>query len=434
MSHPPDTAGPAQPAATTLPFSSGGIGRNALIKFTSEIIGRIAAFLLVLYAARALGETAFGLYNVGLAWGFVLAQLADLGLQLIISREVAVRGRAARPDVILALQLKLALSVVVLALLAAVSARSDPAVRLALFTAGLMPLANTYLEFATYIFRGQQRILVEARILAAARVATAVLGFVALWLGGGLMGLTLTNLLGVGLFALWALWQLAREGWLSPGRPAPVRGARLHLLRQALPLGIAIFLSIAYTRLAVFLLEAQLGAVAVAHFSAAYRLVEPAQIVPASLLAAVFPAYSLALHAEPARATRLALRTAVLLAALGAVVAIGFWLLAPWLIPLLYGSAYTPGIPVLQLLGLTAVFTFVNYALTHFLVARSQQSYITLFTAGMLILHTGLSWLLIPRLGILGPAVSVLIVEALLTLACVLALNATRNAVRALQA
>ena len=73
---------------------------------------------------------------------------------------------------------------------------------------------------------------------------------------------------------------------------------------EALPLGIAIFLSIGYTRVAVFLLEFRLGPLAVAEFSAAHRLVEPAQIVPAALLAAVFPAFSAALSRNPRQAGR----------------------------------------------------------------------------------------------------------------------------------
>jgi O-antigen/teichoic acid export membrane protein len=78
------------------PRLSNRLTRNTAVKLASELIGRAAMFGLVIVAARQLGEAGFGIYNYGLALGFVLAQLADLGLQIVIAREVAVQGQAAR--------------------------------------------------------------------------------------------------------------------------------------------------------------------------------------------------------------------------------------------------------------------------------------------------------------------------------------------------
>ena len=61
---------------------------------------------------------------------------------------------------------------------------------------------------------------------------------------------------------------------------------------------------------------------------------------------------------------------------------------------------------------------FINYSLTHYLIARGQQQWLTLFNGVMLLLHLALSWALIPRIGILGPAVSLLVAESFLLVAC----------------
>lgn len=413
------------------------VSRNAAIKLGSEVAGRLATFALILWAARQLGESAFGLYNYGLALGFVLAQVADFGLQLLISREVAVLGKAARPLVAAALRLKLLLSVPVIALLIFLTSGEADNVRLALLTLGLLMLAQTFLEFAAYVFRGQQDLATEARLLAAARLATALLGCLVLWLGGGLLGLALSTLAAVSFFLGRAFYLLWRKGWLGAvreGREADAvagEALRLHasLLKHALPLGVAIFLSIAYTRLAVLLLQHRLGETAVAHFSAAFRLVEPGQILPASLLAAVFPALSRALHTDPAAARRMSWWTAALLALAGSAAALAFWLTAPWLIPFLYGGAFQGSVIVLQVLGASVLPAFVNYGLTHFLIARGQQAAIGIFTGGMLLLHTLLSWQLIPRWGPIGPAISIIIAEALLLCCCLLTLTFTRTRV-----
>jgi len=396
------------------------VSRNAAIKLASELLARAASFGLVLLIARRLGEADFGLYNYGIALGFVVAQLADLGLQMLIAREVAQQEQDARPLVRAALHLKGALSLVVILLLLVLTAGHPLSIRLALCSLGLTMLAQTYLEFAAYVFRGQQMLLVEAQLLASARLLVALLGGLILWLGGGLLELALSNLLAVSLLATWGFFRLRRAGWLVQ---SGVRAAYLSLLRQAVPLGIAIFLSIAYTRLAVLLLQARAGELLVADFSAAHRLVEPGQILPASLLAAVFPAYAHALHANPAGARRLALRVSFLLAGLGLAVALAFFLLAPWLIPFLYGTDYAGSIRVLQILGFSTIPAFVNYSLTHYLIARGRQVLLGYFNGAMLLLHATLSWFLIPRLGAVGPAVSVVAAELLLSICCLGALH-----------
>ncbi len=396
------------------------IGRNAAVKLGSEVAGRAASLALLLLAARRLGTSAFGLYNYGIALGFVLTQLADLGLQMLVAREVARQGKEAQPLVRAALQLKMALSLGVLLLLGWLTAGHNGSVRLALFGLGLMMLAQTYLEFVAYVFRGEQRLVVEARLLATARLATALLGGLVLLLGGGLLALALSSLLAVGLAVAWAYVGLHRAGWLAPPC-APVSYAPL--LRQALPLGLAIFLSIAYTRLAVLLLQARGGELLVAQFSAAHRLVEPGQILPASLLAAVFPAYAHALPADLDGARRLAWRASLLLAGLGLLAALAFLLFSPWLVPLLYGPGYGGAVPVLQLLGFSTMPAFVNYSLTHYLIAQGRQALLGAFMGAMLVLHAGLSWLLIPGLGATGPALSVLAAEMLLLVCCLGALR-----------
>src|SRR5690606_26124139 len=227
---PAGAAGPAPPSRLPAPGDLGllmiptfarlnsRIGRNAAVKLGSEVAGRAASLALLLLAARRLGASAFGLYNYGIALGFVVTQLADLGLQMLVAREVARQGKAAQPLVRAALQLKMLLSLGVVLLLGWLAAGYESSVRLALFGLGLMMLAQTYLEFAAYVFRGQQRLAVEARLLAAARLATAVIGGLVLLFGGGLLALTLSSLLAVGVTVAWAFVRLYRAGWLAPGR------------------------------------------------------------------------------------------------------------------------------------------------------------------------------------------------------------------------
>ncbi|MEW5987580.1 MAG: oligosaccharide flippase family protein [Chloroflexota bacterium] len=426
----------------------GRIGRNALLRLAAELAGRLATFALLLWAARRLGETGFGLYSYGLALAFVLSQIADLGLQLWTAREVAVGGRSAQPAVQTAFRLKLGLTAPAFLLLIGPTWGRPPAIRAAFLALGAATLAQTYLEFAAYVFRGQQRLAVEARLVAATRLLVAAGGAVVLWLGGGLMGLALSHLAVYGLAAVYAIYLLRREGWLLSGasrRLASAQLARLrypqsarlrypqsgglrYIFRQAWPLGLAIFLSIAYTRLPLFLLEYRLDEVAVAYFSAAQRLVEPTQIAPMAMMAAVFPAYARALDRNRPSADRLAWQTSLLLTLAGAGLALLFGWGGVTIVSWLYGEAFRAAGPVLQYLGLSILPAYLNYSLTHYLIARGQQLFVTLFTALMLLAHGWLSWRWLPEMGPAGPAASVVVAEIILTAGCLLALRFGRPA------
>ena len=408
------------------------IRHNAFIKLTSELIGRLALFALVLFAARVLGEAGFGLYNYALALGFVLAQLTDLGMQLVLTREIAA-GTGGNALVTVALRLKIALSLAVAAILWLVVG-AQAVDRGAVFLLSLLPLLQSFPEFVGYIFRGRQNLMVEAWLLAGARLALAVGGGVALWLRPTLLSLAVSQAAAGLLFAVIGFVWLRRGGWLAGLGEAlavhrlPQQRAELaYLLRQSLPLGVAIFLSIAYVRLAVLLLQLRLGETAVAHFSAAARLTEPAQLIPASIMAAVFPAFTLALRHDAAGARRLGTRATLLLLAIGVGVGVGGWLLGPWLVPWLYGPAYATSSRVFQVLAVQLVLAFVNHALTHYLVAYGRQALLGVFTGAMLVLHATLSWLLIPRFGPVGPALSIVLAELLLTILCVLTLRRGRS-------
>jgi len=428
----------AKPDRPLLGTPSRTIRHNALIKLASELSGRLALFALVLFAARRLGEAGFGLYNYALALGFVLAQLADLGMQLVITREIAAgretEGDATRGEglVVIALRLKLLLSAVVAIVLWLIVSRY-PGDRAALFLLSILPLLQSFPEFTGYVYRGRQNLRVEARLLAAARIALTLAGVVALLARADLLALAVSQVAVGLLFAVWSLRLLHRGGWLHSLRDAlaihrlAAGSMRVgYLLRQSLPLGVSIFLSIAYVRLAVLLLQYRLGETAVAHFSAAARLTEPAQLVPASVMAAVFPAFTLALQRPGGEARRLGRRATLLLLAFGLVVAAGGWLVARWLIPLLYTADYVESVRVFQVLALSLIPAFVNYTLTHYLVARNQQVLMGAFTAAMLALHATLSWYLIPRVGVVGPAISIVGAELLLTGLCTAALRFTR--------
>ena len=400
--------------------------RQAAIRLAADLIGRGLSFGLAYLAQRVLGPADYGELTYALAVGFVLATLIDLGLQITVTREIA--GGPTRADGIrfanAGLTLKLLLSLPAALVLIAISRSRSPAAQFGSLVVGLSLLLNSFVEYFGYTLRGWQRADLEAGWLLAMRAVTAIGGSAALAAGAGWAGLTLAYggsaiLLLAGCF----VWLKARsDRYFAPRLSLDGRLQR-RLLRAALPLGGAIVMSIAYTRTAVLMLDALTSSDQVGVYGVAQKLTEPLAMFPAALLAVVFPALTRDVAQRGYAATRsLRVRTLTTLLLTGGTLALGGLIGGPWLIDRLYGESYRAAGPVVQALALTLPLSFINYALSHILIARHKQRLNLIFNVIVFAVNIAACSLWIPTAGPLGAAASVILSEGVLLILCALTL------------
>jgi O-antigen/teichoic acid export membrane protein len=399
-----------------------GLRFQAGSKLSAEIVGRLFQFALIYAAQRILGPADYGVITYGLAVGVVLAPATDLGLQLIITREVA-RSEQIAPRVSgIGLTLKLLLTIGVLIALVPISLQRPAGAVFATFTLGVSVVGVSFAEYFGYVFRGLRRVELDALLTLWLRLGVFTFGTAALLLWPSVNGVSLAYLIGSSLAAA-AGYAWLRRRFFTPKLHAS-RLASSALLRQALPLGGAILLSIAYTRTAVFLLDAFSSSTAVGEYGVALRLTEPLALIPSAIMAAVFPTLTHKLAQTGYASTRtLRRKTIGVLSLAGLLIAVGGVLLGPWLIQFLYGTQYAGSTLPLQLLAVAALPIFINYALTHFLVARRQQRLNLSFNAAIFVINLVLCSWLIPRFGPGGAALSILLSELTLLALCSIALS-----------
>lgn len=398
-----------------------GLRFQAGSKLSAEIVGRLFQFALIYAAQRILGPADYGVITYGLAVGVVLAPATDLGMQLIITREVAHAERIAPRVSGIGLALKLVLTIGAVALLLPISLQRPAGTAFATFALGLAVIGASFAEYFGYIFRGLRRVELDAVLTLLLRLGVFTCGIAALLLRPGVNSVAVAYVIGNGLAAVLGY------AWLRRRFFKPVlnvrRLASSALLRQALPLGGAILLSIAYTRTSVFLLDALNNSTAVGEFGVALRLTEPLALIPSAIMAAVFPALTHTMAQAGYAATRaLRFKTIGLLSLAGVLIAVGGVLLGPWLIHFLYGTQYAGSTLALQILAVAALPSFINYALTHFLVARRQQRLNLIFNAVIFVINLILCSWLIPRFGPAGAALSTVLSELTLLTLCSIAL------------
>ncbi len=392
------------------------VGRGAGIKLGAELIGRALQFALIYAAQRQLGPVGFGQLIYALALGVVLAPLTDLGVQLTTTQQIARAPHRAPAIVGVGLSLKLALAAGACLVMGAASQTRPDGVQASTFMLGLAMIIGSFGEFFGYTFRGLQRIELDAALSLLTRTLTVVVGFWLLGAGFGLEGIALAYLAGsvAGAAGGW-LW--LRHRFFTPTlsfRPE----AWSEVVRRAIPLGAAIVLSVAYTRTAVFVLDALEGSGAVGTYGVAMKLTEPLAMLPAALLAAVFPAIVGRRAEGDPSGERLRSLTTLVLAGCGVLVAAIGVTAGPWLLDLLYGSQYPGAAAPFQILAVAVLFTFVNYALTHFVIAHDLHRRYLAFTATVFVMNLVLCLVLVPGFGPIGAAWSVVLSEALLLMLC----------------
>jgi O-antigen/teichoic acid export membrane protein len=391
------------------------VRRNLKFKTISELIARTIQFLFLVALARALGASGFATYSYAVALGFIFSQFSDLGLQLYVTRELALNPARARQVIGTAMAGKAVLMLtsaigLVLCLLVGPSCPEPGTV----LTLALATLLASFAEFLHYTFRGFQRLEFEAGLVLTSRLLGPGLCLLGLLAGASLRwvswAILISNLVVAGL-GYWALcsWFVRPSLRFSPR-------ALGHLLRQTLPLGLAILFSALYTRVPVVLLQSYGIGSSVAWFSAAHRLADPLQLIPAIVMAAVFPAMSAA-KGTAARRT-LGRHALLILLPAGALVGCFGFCNAPKILTLVYGTDFAASAPAFQWLMIALLPAFLNYALTHFLIAAKGEWLNASFMLVMLVGDVFLNLWLIPRHGARGSAIATVLSEIGLLIAC----------------
>lgn len=381
-------------------------GRRTLLNagaLTGSNLWRIAvSFLLQIAVARRLGLEALGHYTLLMAVLNIGQVLSELGLPLLLVRDLARRPDLRRARLRQALIVQGAAALITAAGLVALTALlpTGSPLRPALWwIAASWPLYAA-LSACETLFQAAERMELLLGVEAAINLLTALASIGVLWLHGTVVHLAAVVALAQVVSVALAGWLVMRTRLLAAPQVQPTTGA-LGLARQARPfLGLALA-DVLLQRLDMVLVGLVGGATTAGLYSAAYNLVRVAVKIIQSVWRALYPTLSRLSAQAPARYRRwLGLSLRYGLPACGGAAAVGAVLAAP-LLALLYGADFPSSAPVLRILLWVMPLFFVESALiTHFLVQQRPHAALRLTAA-----HVAAMALLLP-LGIwLGGAV-----------------------------
>jgi O-antigen/teichoic acid export membrane protein len=395
--------------------------RNLSFKAVSLGLERGGRLLVAVVAAGVLGRTSFGEFVFASTVTAMLALGTDLGLGIWTTRALARGGGAGDGVVPLGLALRTIATLPYALGLAGAAFAVDAGLRTAMFWLGVAALLNSFGDHFGAILRGTERFADEARLNTVRAVAATGFGLAALGLGRSLHALCAgMAIASVGGFA----YGLARVlGMFTVGRGALLHRDKVRdALRQSLPIWLAGLVSLVYFRVDTLFVHAMCGDAELGAYGAAYKFFEGALLLPAVVLSVTFPRLARA-YGDHAAQRRLERQLVGSLLVLGLLVAAALFFGRHWLIELVFGAGFRRADPALAVLALGLPVLYVNFGLTHFLVARNHERATTALALMMLALNVALDTALIPRGGGPGAAWATVLSELALTLGCLFALH-----------
>ena len=390
------------------------VARNLGWLLSSQAITRLIGFAFGTFLARYFGPRDYGQYVFVLGYITYFGFLADGGLGRFLIREIARDDSKLDQYLGSVIGLRLALSaaayllLVVIALLSHASGARSGSIAIS----GLTLFSGAFSGAVASIFDARQEMRVTAVFQVIATAGNAVFILIALSLGFGLRG----------AFVAFALSNLPPLAFLlimlhHGGRRVPVSAdLRLwrHALAQSIPYAVLGVIGLIFFRIDSLMLTWIKGTQETGVYAAAYRLIEATAVLPGVAVAAAFPLLA-RLHVESRAMLRRAYFGALGVLTVGAVpAALATWLLAPFLVHLLYDAGgYAASVALLRILSLALLIIFIDTANTMLLYSGDDLRTVlalSLVTTGA---NVGMNLVLIPRYGYTGAAWSTVLSELL---------------------
>ena len=224
-----------------------------------------------------------------------------------------------------------------------------------------------------------------------------------------------------GLLFLW----MGRGLWRGPDPAQPQNWKKVFC--QSLPLaGTALAVGLTL-RLDQFILQTLRPGADVGHYLAVVRMFEMAYVIIPSFLAVLLPDFARWRHLNANEYQLRMIRLYTLTYRWGFVASCGLALLAPWVVPLIFGGAFRPGIPIFMVYAFTLPsFVVGNIRAMDFVVRDQNIHHLTVILC-LLPIQIPLCWWMVTWAGPVGLALAMVAVTFISTTAFSLMLPPLRE-------
>jgi O-antigen/teichoic acid export membrane protein len=389
------------------------IAKNTLVLFLAQIVSMGLGFFSTIFVARYLGAEGFGVLSFALAFAGIFGIFADLGLNRLLTREVArntsltgkyLRNVAAIKTILVGVTFGLIVFTISLMGYPEQTIEVVYFIALSIIFNALTGMFNaTFQAFEEMEFQSiggvLNSILLLAGILVAIQQRLGIVQFAAIYFI---------------VSALVLIYSLIICAWkfVLPGIEIDWRFWR-STIKEALPFGLSAFFVNIYFMIDSVMLSIIAGNESVGWYNAAYRLIFALMVIPTVFLTSMFPVMSRHFkfaHNLLKQEYEIALKYLFIVAVLIFVYGIVF---SDEVILIVYGNGYVPSIQCLQVLIVVIPLIFITLLFGNFLESVNKQRIVTAVTVANAALNVTLNLFLIPKFSYIGASAATVVTESL---------------------
>lgn len=392
-----------------------------------RILRLIVALFVSVYVARYLGPERFGLLNYANSFVGLFLMLATLGLDGLVVRELVKNPE--RRDVLLgtAFGLKIMGTILMwLVILSIISFTKNDTLTnslIVIISFSAVFQASNVIDFnfqaevkSKYIVHVQ---LIQLIISSIIKLVLVTIEAPLIWFAWNYcldaivmaFGLVIMYMQNTGKLWYWQWkWQVAKK-----------------LLNGSWPLIFSGILISIYMKIDQVMIKEMLGAEDVGLYASAVLLSEAWYFIPVAISSSVFPAIINAKKQSKKLYSKRLQLLYDLMVWMAVVIALPTTFLAPWIMELLYGEAYSGAAEVLSIHIWAGVFVFLGVANSKWLLSENLQIFSIINTMIGVVINIVLNYYLILYYGIVGAAVSTLISYFVAAYLCLFLFNKTRK-------
>ena len=381
------------------------VARNTGIIMVGDVIFRLISLIVIIYLARYLGTAGFGKYSFVFAYLSFFGVITDLGLQIILVRDMS-RDPSTAPKLIgnaYIIRSILTVFAITLSMIIISLTPYPPDIKTYVYLATFTLLFMSFSDFYATIFQANLRM--DCNIIAKLvfKVLSASLIFWIVFTNGTLMQV-LIALVFSEIVKMLINYLLSRK-FVRPQFEIDF-GLWKYLFKEALPFAFTSVITTIYYRIDVIMLSLMMGDTTVGLYSAAQKLCEPLLLIPTALMSSMFPIMSKAFISSKERLIKSYELSIKYLLIITLPIAIGTTIIADKIIFLIYGVEFAGSASALQILIWALVFASTSSVLTHLLASIEKQKLYIICTGLCAIVNMALNFILIPILSYNGAAIA----------------------------
>ena len=371
----------------------------------------VLLLILMVFAARTLGDVEFGKFSFALSLGMIFETLMDFGLHQVTIRAVA-RDRSRATELLhhtLGIKLMWMAGAFSALVVTATLLRPEWDVRIACYALGGSLVLRSYMLTIRGVLQGLERFGWDSVVVGVDRAVLLVFGVVALASGTGLRGLVIA-------FVVARALALALTAWLTQAQLGGIgfrfdRAVWRDLQAMAVPFGFFLVVINLYAYVDSIMLGKMRGDAETGLYTSAYKAYEGLTYAASVIAAVLTPRLAELFESDRRKHRRIALLGIGGSAGMAVLVGGVAYVVARPLIVFIYGPDYAPAAEPFRILCLGLSFVFAIWVLHAVAISINRERLLLRTALVGLTVNVGLNLYVIPRMGANGAALATVVGE-----------------------